>query len=58
MTFYGIAEFVFISLLILAVAYSWHWCMKNPESCQYWGPERRKVDQPIDFMCRRENEDI
>lgn len=55
MTFCEIAESVFILFLILTVAYSWYWCTKNPESCKYWEQERRQVDQPILFPCRRAN---
>lgn len=56
MTFCEIVEFVFILLLILAIAYGWWWCMRNPESCKYWGPERRQADQPLDFPCRRKKQ--
>ena len=35
---------------------AWVYCTKNPEVCKDWTIERRKIDQPLDFPCRRKKQ--
>jgi len=57
----NLSEFIGLIIFLICIAgalRAWVWCMRKPEKCLDWRfeQERRKVDQPIDFPCRRKEQ--
>lgn len=55
----NLSEFIGLIIFFVLIAgtlKAWCWCMKKPENCIDWTIERRKIDQPLDFPCRRKKQ--
>jgi len=57
----NLSEFIGLMLFIAFIAgalRAWTYCMKKPEKCIDWRfeRERRQINQPIDFPCRRKKQ--
>ncbi len=57
----NLSEFIGLIIFIAFIAgvlRAWMYCMKKPEACVDWRfkQERRKINQPILFLCRRKKQ--
>lgn len=55
-----LCEFIGLIIFIVfigAVLKAWFWCLKRPGKCVDWrfSQERRQIQAPILFPCRRKN---
>lgn len=56
----NLSEFIGLIIfgaIIAGVFMAWRYCMKRPKNCINWrfGPDRRVLQHPILFPCRRKN---
>lgn len=57
----SLSEFIGLIIFIVFIAaalMAWRWCLKKPKKCIDWRfeQERRKVQHPILFPCRRKKQ--
>lgn len=54
----GIYEAILIVIFFVVVVAAWRWCLKKPEKCIDWRSEqeRRQIQEPILFPCRRKKQ--
>ncbi len=57
----NLSEFIGLIIFIVFIAgalRAWYWCMKKPGKCIdfRFEQERRKIQHPIDFPCRRKKQ--